>query len=276
MAHTHTITDSDKHFLINPVTREIANESGKLVLVQGDHKSERATFSIDRYVDGHDMSLCNRVQVHYTNVETSSGAEADDVYEADDLKASTGDSQKVVFTWLISGNATQYVGDLIFSITFLCEANDGTIEYSWSTGENKEIKVIARRHNSEAVVAEYSDVLEEWRQSLALAAVTEQYTPEQARAELGAATRITARTTLGSVWTGNAAPYTQSVTVPGILATDTPHISPVYSSNVDTFIEQRDAWSAVGMATAANNSIVFTCFEDKPGTEVPIQIEVVR
>lgn len=81
--------------------------------------------------------------------------------------------------------------------------------------------------------------------------------------------------TLGTSWTGSG-PYTQTVAVAGILASDMPHIMPVYDAANATAIAQKEAWSCVSKAEAAAGGIKFTCFEDKPGAEVPLQIEVVR
>lgn len=81
--------------------------------------------------------------------------------------------------------------------------------------------------------------------------------------------------TLGTSWTGSG-PYTQTVAVAGILATDMPHIMPVYDAANATAIAQKEAWSCVSKAEAAAGGIKFTCFEDKPGAEIPLQIEVVR
>lgn len=77
-------------------------------------------------------------------------------------------------------------------------------------------------------------------------------------------------------WAGDAAPYTQSVTVSGILATDFPHITPVYSSTLATALAQKEAWSMVNQGVPGAGEITFTCFEDKPTVEIPIQIEVMR
>lgn len=81
--------------------------------------------------------------------------------------------------------------------------------------------------------------------------------------------------TLSTSWTGSG-PYTQTVTISGILATDMPHIMPAYSSNNATAIAQKEAWSKVSKAEAAAGSITFTCFEEKPTAAIPIQIEVIR
>lgn len=77
-------------------------------------------------------------------------------------------------------------------------------------------------------------------------------------------------------WQGAAAPYTQTVAVAGILATDEPIVGPVYSDTLATAISQKEAWSMVSDADAAAGSIVFECFEDKPAVDIPIQIKVVR
>lgn len=82
--------------------------------------------------------------------------------------------------------------------------------------------------------------------------------------------------TITTTWTGSAAPYTQSVTVSGILSTDYPHITPVYSTTNSTAIAQKEAWAKVSKATTASGLIKFTCFEEKPTTAIPIQIEVMR
>ena len=87
--------------------------------------------------------------------------------------------------------------------------------------------------------------------------------------------RKTWTATITTTWSGSG-PYTQSVTVSGILASDMPHIMPVYSATNATAIAQKEAWACVSKAVTAANTITFTCFEDKPATAIPIQIEVNR
>lgn len=87
--------------------------------------------------------------------------------------------------------------------------------------------------------------------------------------------RKTWTTTITTMWSGSG-PYTQSVTVSGILASDMPHITPVYSSDDATALAQKEAWACVSKAVTAANSITFTCFEDKPAAVIQIQIEVMR
>lgn len=87
--------------------------------------------------------------------------------------------------------------------------------------------------------------------------------------------RKTFTATIGTGWEGEG-PYTQTVAVAGMLETDAPHVMPVYDADNAAAIAQKEAWSCVSKGAAAADGIVFTCFEDKPGVEIPIQIEVMR
>ena len=89
------------------------------------------------------------------------------------------------------------------------------------------------------------------------------------------ALHATTTATLSTSWSGSG-PYTQSITVSGISASDTPHIMPVYSDTNSTAISQKEAWACVSKAVTSDGTITFTCFEDKPTTAIPIQIEVNR
>jgi hypothetical protein len=165
---THIITDDDFMFVIDPFLKTITYKGKEPVtLAQGDHNSERFTFEIPRYIEGHDMSLCNNIEIHYTN--TSSGnsnttKRSSDVYTVDDL--TTNPSRDVLtFTWLISRNATMYAGTLKFAIRFA--KIDGTIiDYAWATGAHDGVPVTGTINNTEAVPEQYSDVLQRWYQDL--------------------------------------------------------------------------------------------------------------
>ena len=96
-----------------------------------------------------------------------------------------------------------------------------------------------------------------------------------ARSNIGAASRASYTADITTTWSGSG-PYTQTVSVSGILETDTPHIMPVYSTTNSTAISQKTAWGCVSKAVTAAGKITFTCFENKPTTAIPIQIEVMR
>lgn len=165
MAHKHSVYDTDAHFKIDGVTRAVKNDSAtKTVLVQHDHNSERFTFELPRYVDGHDMSLCNVVQIHYINIESNRARSYSGVYEVDDLQVSPDGDDVVICSWLISRNATQFVGNLSFVIRFACISDEN--DYVWNTAKHTNIFVTEGIYNGDAVVEEYADILDQWSAKL--------------------------------------------------------------------------------------------------------------
>lgn len=173
MAHQHSVIDTDKHFLIDPITRTITNQSDKIELVQFDHNSERFTFEIPRDVDGYDMSLCNKVEIHFINVAADKTGQTADVYPVDDMQISEENEDAVVFSWLLSKNATLYAGTLNFIVRFSCVTGD-KLDYAWNTKPFKGIGISEGMDNGERVIAEYSDILEGWKREI-LADIYEQH-----------------------------------------------------------------------------------------------------
>lgn len=153
----NVVVDTDAHFIIDAITRKIKNTGDKKELVQGDHNSERFTFECPRYIEGHDMTLVNKIIVNYMNVSTS-GA-----YEVDDL---TSDDEKITFSWLISKNATENVGKLVFAISFKCVQEDEKITYEWHTTINDDIRIIDGLNNETSIVEDNVDILEQWKREL--------------------------------------------------------------------------------------------------------------
>lgn len=166
MAHLHSIYDSDKHFVIDAISKTIKNVSSKITLVQYDHNSERFTFELPRYIEGHDMSICNRVEVHYTNIDSVAKMQNDGVYEVDDLQISPDDEDIVICSWLISQEATMLAGSLQFLLRFSCLGDDGVIEYAWNTLPHTGITVAKGIYNSHIVAEQYTDTLKAWENRL--------------------------------------------------------------------------------------------------------------
>lgn len=80
-------------------------------------------------------------------------------------------------------------------------------------------------------------------------------------------------TLLENGWT-NSAPYSQTVNVQGILATDTPIVDIVLSSsNAD---EESFSWLYVSKIITSDGSITATCLESKPTIDMQIQLKVIR
>ena len=162
--HEHPVLDDDTIFAIDPVTRNIiGKENERTILVQGDHNSERLTFKIPRYIEGHDMALCNLVYVAYINIEDSQKHNAKTgVYLVDDLNISD-DPDYLNFTWLISSNATGYIGTLDFMVMFSCISKSIILDYRWNTNVYKSIHVLESIDAPLSFETEYLDVIEQWK-----------------------------------------------------------------------------------------------------------------
>ncbi len=166
MSHKHSVYDTDIHFSIDPVTRAIKNETGKTMIIQHDHNSERLTFKIPKTIEGHDMSACNSVQVHYLNIDAATKQKHPGVYKVDDLQTSPDNKDVVVCSWLISHNATEYAGNLTFVVRFACVAADGTVEYAWNTEPFSGINISAGIYNTAEPDEGYWDILEQWKREI--------------------------------------------------------------------------------------------------------------
>lgn len=168
MAHIHSVYDTDKHFTIDPATRALVNQTPeKACIMQYDHASERITFDLPAEVEGHKILDCNRVEVHYLNIDAKTQEQRTGLYEVDDLQLSPADEAVAICSWLISMNATQLVGPLYFRVTFKC-VTDGNLDYSWSTAIYKGLTVSDGINCTEYVEEQYADIIAQWREDLVL------------------------------------------------------------------------------------------------------------
>lgn len=167
MKLTHNVQDADSHFIFNPATRNWTyRPTKKRVLIQGDHNSEVFTFEFPRLIEGHDMSKCDAVQVHYINIDEVTREQSCGVFEVDDVQALSGDADTLTCSWLISNNATKYRGGLNFLLRFACFREDGSLYYDWHSAIFSGVAVAKGINNGDVIVAEYADILERWRQDL--------------------------------------------------------------------------------------------------------------
>ena len=159
--HSTIIVDTDSHFVIDAISRSITNSQHKKTsLIQYDHNSERFSFDIDRYIEGHDILNSDKIRVHYINT-SSTRSKYIGVYEVDDLSIHPDDDNKACFTWLISENATHYNGTLSFLVSFECIEGDDIV-YRWNSAINNSIIIAPGINNSNAVVEVYADELLKW------------------------------------------------------------------------------------------------------------------
>lgn len=167
MAHSHQVVDDDKRFIIDSATRTISNPAtNKLILIQHDHNSERFTFELDKVIEGHDMTQCNCVQVHYINYAEKSREKNAGVYEITDVETNELNKDKIIFTWLISDYATKYDGSLQFLIKFACLDEDDITTYSWHTDIYKGVTISTGIENSEIITSPLPDIIATWKEDI--------------------------------------------------------------------------------------------------------------
>lgn len=78
-------------------------------------------------------------------------------------------------------------------------------------------------------------------------------------------------------YSGSAAPYTQTVSVPGILASDEPFVGLIPdANNVTTAQNQEKAWGNVSRIVTNNNSITIYCNKKKPEVALNLRLVVFR
>ena len=90
-----------------------------------------------------------------------------------------------------------------------------------------------------------------------------------------AASTVTYKVNIGTTWSGSAAPYTQTISVSGMLASDNPIVDVTPDSTYDTAVSQVEAWGNIHRITTAANSITVYA-NDKTEVAIPIQLKCIR
>lgn len=167
MTRKHSTHDQDNPFILDPVARTWANAAvQKHNLIQRDHNSEVFTFKLPRFIEGHDMSDCDAVEVHFINIDAVTRKQSPGVYEVQDLRVNPEDSETITCSWVISRTATKYAGVLHFLLRFACYQEDGTEDYVWHSATDSSVVVAKGMNNGKAVIEAHVDILERWRQDL--------------------------------------------------------------------------------------------------------------
>lgn len=100
--------------------------------------------------------------------------------------------------------------------------------------------------------------------------------------EVDAIPRVTVMNTTATLTTtnwvtdGSTGGRRYTLTVTGVLASDTPFIGVNKSGNVSLDTQYQEGFDLINRAYCAANQIIFQCYEDYPTTNIPIQIKVVR
>ena len=81
--------------------------------------------------------------------------------------------------------------------------------------------------------------------------------------------------TLDTEWEGTEAPYTKTVVVDGILATDIANVYPVWSDSLEIRQTEKEEYSKISLVNSADGSITLIGDEEKPEISLNIRVEVV-
>ncbi len=280
MTHEHSVIDEDLHFVIDPKTMAITCAGTVKALKRGDHRAERFSFEMPRFIEGHDMALCNKVEVHYNNMhydresrETTTNKSFDEV---EDFGISAASEDTVVWSWLIQGDATQLDGTLNFCFRFACMDGD-EIEYQKFTDTFSGVPVGESIWNTEAVAKEYADVLEQWRQELIESGGLSDERLAQAVADYFAKNPIDtgAKLAIGFVelladkWVGSASPYSQVVTIPGT--------TPYSQVDLTPSVEQLAIFHDKDLAFVTENDdgvVTVYAIGDRPQNDYTMQVTI--
>ena len=106
--------------------------------------------------------------------------------------------------------------------------------------------------------------------SLSTVATSGSYTDLSNKPTIPTVSNYTA-TLSSSSWTESSGTYIQTVSVPGILSTDTPIID--VSNPTQAML---DSWAYVSKIETSNDSITATCFSNQPTENINIKLMVVR
>lgn len=96
------------------------------------------------------------------------------------------------------------------------------------------------------------------------------YTPEM----IGAETEFVSRTVILSTSWGSSSPYEQAITISNLNNSDIVHVIPVYSSDAETALLEKQAWNKVFKAKATADTLTFYCFEEIPDRELTLRVVV--
>ena len=187
--HTHVIKDVDTRFIVDPVTRQMKNVgSTKTVLVQYDHNSERFTFELPRTIEEHDMSLCDKAEVHFLNVDAKNQQKFSKSSSECTNFCLIGESS-FSCSWTVPPEATLYAGKLSFIVAYKCFDTLGNLIYSF--GSDMFILDIKESINAgETVVTNYADILRQWKEELYNAGYINASTMQKSISDLNTALEV--------------------------------------------------------------------------------------
>lgn len=88
------------------------------------------------------------------------------------------------------------------------------------------------------------------------------------------ATITTTMTLPASEWVGDSAPFTQTVTVAGLVDGRRVMVYPAYGDDTAANLAMKEACAYLSYAKRYGSNVTFTCLEDKPTVDIYVVLEV--
>ena len=275
----HIVIDANRIVFVPEELRKIA--------VQYDHNVETVTFDCPRYWDGLDMSEM-RIYINYKRSDGRVGMSLPKNVTVDSV-----DDSIMHFDWTITRGATMTSGVLSFSVCIKKPTTYGGEENHWNSEINTQMNVSPgleyeeqKNPQNTELISDLIDRMEETQLAVEAAGIyinTEQMNMllaqfDSVKEELAKRTETVVFNSVieASKWDMTSIPYTNTLSVIGVKNGDSPHATPVYSSDYATAIAQEEAWNMISDGTALTNAVTFTCFKSCPSVDIPIQIECFR
>lgn len=275
----HIVIDSNRIAYVPEELRKIA--------VQYDHNVETVTFDCPRYWDGLDMSEM-RVYINYKRSDGVVGMSIPKNLCVDNI-----DANIMHFDWTITRGATLVAGTLSFNVCVKKPTTDGNEENHWNSEVNNQMTIskgleYEEQKNPQHVdlISDLIDRMEGTQLAVERAGIyitTVQMNSllahfDSLKEELAKRTEtvnLTA-TIKATDWSTGDVPYINTVSIPGVKITDSPHATPVYSTDTTVAIIQEESWNNITYGEAMDNAIQFVCLEECPMVDIPIQVECFR
>lgn len=126
-----------------------------------------------------------------------------------------------------------------------------------------------------AVEAGFTGTKKEWVESVIGSGWVEAVSKLEATVAAKATVKYFTGTLLADGWTGTSSPFSQVITVNGILETDKPKVDMVVSDTYATAETEIEAWGYVYRVVTSQNGVTAYATE-KPEVSLNIQMEVIR
>lgn len=154
---SRSVSGDDKTLVVDNYLRTINIPKGITNLgVESDDDVLELNFKLPRYFGTIDLSVFS-IRVNYLNAKGES-----DIFTVN--KPTIG-ADAIAFTWLVGPNATLYKGNTKFNVCLRIVNAEGIIDKEFNTTPAT-LPVLEGLEVDEGAVAEYSDLLEQWRREL--------------------------------------------------------------------------------------------------------------